>query len=201
MRNARRSRFQFRKKPLPSPARGGDTPDRTAASPAEPSKQSKTTVVLLVAGVILACLLVGFSLSAVIEQGRLAARITTLQKDTTQLQQDQEKSLARVEQALQGLATSQADVDKSLQTIVDGENQLSTQVAALETARAADSTQNQQTLAALQKTTSDGLSQIATRLDGQDSLSASVRQLVPLLKPGESTQTDSGTTGTTSSAP
>jgi hypothetical protein len=187
MRNARRSRLQLQKKPLPSHASGGEVPAAAPASPQAPDKQTRTTVLLVVGGAVLALLLVGLSLAAVIEQGHLAQRLAALQKDTAQLRQDEQQALAKVEQALQGVAATQTNVQTSLQTIVDGENQLTSKIAALETARSSASAQQQEQLNNLEKVTRDGLAQVATRLDSEESLAASVRELLPTLSSEEST--------------
>ena len=192
MRNARRSRLQLRKKLLPSHAGESQVPTAAPVSPAAPGRQIRPAVLLVVAGAVLALALLGLSLSTVIEQGHLAKRLAALQADTAQWRQEEQQSLAKAEQTLQGLAATQVNVQTSLQTIVDGESQLNSKIAALETARTADSAQQQEQLASLEKVTRDGLAQVATRLDSEDSLAASVRKLLPASNPeGSAPQTAS----------
>ncbi len=192
MRNARRSRLQLRKKLLPSHAGESQVPTAAPVSPAAPGRQIRPAVLLVVAGAVLALALLGLSLSTVIEQGHLAKRLAALQADTAQWRQEEQQSLAKAEQTLQGLAATQVNVQTSLQTIVDGESQLNSKIAALETAQTADSAQQQERLASLEKVTRDGLAQVATRLDSEDSLAASVRKLLPASNPeGSAPQTAS----------
>jgi hypothetical protein len=193
MRSARRSRLHLRKSPLPARASGsgvqGAVP--TPASGASP-RRPKRTVVVLAVGAVLACALLGLLLSVVIGQAHLAARLSALQRDTAQWRQEEQQAIARVEQSLQGLAATQTNLQTNLQTVVNGESQLNAKITALETARSADVAQQQQKLASLEKSTQDGLAQVASRLDSEDSLAASVRKLLPGLNPGEpTTQTPS----------
>ena len=194
MRNARRSRIQL-KKLIPARSGGKGAPGVPAASSPGSSGNRKTVVACVVAGAILACALLGLSLSAVLLQGRLADRLTALREETAQLATAQQASLDKIEQALQQLAATEDKVQAKLQTVADSQGQIASTVGALETSRAEDAAQWQERLAGVEKTTSEGLADIASRLDSEESLAASVRELLPTLRPDSagSTQTPSET--------
>ncbi|MCX6092561.1 MAG: hypothetical protein NTX23_06825 [Candidatus Bipolaricaulota bacterium] len=193
MRNARRSRIQLRKL-VPARSGGNGAPGAVAAPaapPARPSDNRKTVVVFVIAGALLACALLGLSLSAVLQQSRLAERLTTLREETAQWRSGQQQSLDKIDQTLQQLAATEDKVETKLQTVADGQAQIASKVGALEASRVADSAQWQERLTGVEKTTSEGLAGVTSRLDSEESLAASVRELLPTLRPDSAGSTQS----------
>ncbi len=124
-----------------------------------------------------ACALLGLSLAAVVQQSHISSRLAELKSASEQLRQKQDQSLGQIEQAmaqLSTLKTVQDNVQASLQNVTAAEAQLATKVGALEAAEAA---------------ARDGLATITSRLDSEESLAASVRQLLA----AQETQTASQT--------
>jgi hypothetical protein len=193
MRNARRSRIQL-KKLVPARSGGNGAPGAAAAPAtpsAGPSDNKKTVVAFVIAGALLACALLGLSLSAVLQQSRLAERLTALREETAQWRSGQQQSLDKIDQALQQLAATEDKVETKLQTVADGQAQIASKVGALEASRAADSAQWQERLTGVEKTTSEGLAGVTSRLDSEESLAASVRELLPTLRPDSAGSTQS----------
>ncbi len=191
MRNARRSRIQLRKL-VPARSGGNGAPGAAPATPsAGPSDNKKTVVACVIAGALLACALLGLSLSAVLQQSSLAERLTTLREETAQWRSGQQQSLDKIDQVLQQLAATEDKVETKLQTVADGQAQIASKVGALEASRVADSAQWQERLTGVEKTTSEGLAGVISRLDSEESLAASVRELLPTLRPDSAGSTQS----------
>jgi hypothetical protein len=165
MRNARRTRLQLRKKPRPAHSGAGGGSAAASEPSSVPGTSQRNTRVLIVAGALFACVLLGFSIFAVVQQGQLAARLSSLREDAALLRQKQQESIDKIGQAITQLEKVQTD----LQTVAAGETQIASKVGALETARAAESAQWQERLTSLEKSTHDGLAEVSARLDNLSS--------------------------------
>ena len=76
-----------------------------------------------------------------------------------------------------------------LQAITDSQGKLELKVGALESSQAAEAARWQDDLSGLEMATREGLAGVASRLDSEQALAASVEKLLPLLLPPPSGST------------
>jgi Tfp pilus assembly protein PilN len=145
----------------------------------------------------LGCVLLGLTLETVFQHNRLAEDLVSLREETSLLKGRQQESLDKMEQALAQFIAAEDKVEERLQAVTDGQGKLESKVGALEAGQAAEAARWQGDLSGIEKTTREGLAGIASRLDSEEALAASVERLLPLLQPTHSTgsvQTSSETT-------
>jgi hypothetical protein len=201
MRNARRSRLRLRKKPAPVRSGGGGAVAQSVEASAEPSARRSVIGPLATAfGVValaLGCVLLGLTLKTVFQHNRLAEDLASLREETSLLEGKQQESLDKIEQALVQFIAAEDKVEERLQAVTDGQGKLESKVGALEAGQAAEAARWQGDLSGIEKATREGLAGVASRLDSEEALAASVERLLPLLQPTHSTgsvQTSSETT-------
>jgi len=185
MRNARRSRLRLRKKP--AVVRSGDggpvagSVEASAGSSARGSVISPLATALGVVALALGCALLGLTLKTVSQHNRLAKDLTSLREETSLLKGKQQESLDKIEQALVQFAAAEDKVEARLQAVTDSQGKFESKAGVLEAGQAAEAARWQEGLSGIEKATREGLAGVAARLDGEESLAASVEKLLPLL--------------------
>jgi hypothetical protein len=122
-----------------------------------------------VAVLALGCTLLGLTLKTVFQHDRLAEGLASLREETSLLKGRQQESLDKIE--------------AKLQAITDSQGKLELKVGALESSQAAEAARWQEDLSGLEMATREGLAGVASRLDSEEALAASVEKLLPLLPP------------------
>jgi len=171
MRNARRSRLRLRKKPAAVRSGGGGavagSVEASAGSSARGSVIRPLATVLGVVALALGCALLGLTLKTVSQHNRLAKDLTSLREETSLLKGKQQESLDKIE--------------ARLQAVTDSQGKFESKAGVLEAGQAAEAARWQEGLSGIEKATREGLAGVAARLDGEESLAASVEKLLPLL--------------------
>jgi hypothetical protein len=179
MRNARRSRLRLRKKPTAVRSIGGGVAaGNVEATPGTSARAAVITPLATVFGVavlVLGCTLLGLTLKTVFQHDRLADDLASLREETSLLKGRQQESLDKIE--------------AKLQAITDSQGKLELKVGALESSQAAEAARWQDDLSGLEMATREGLAGVASRLDSEQALAASVEKLLPLLLPPPSGST------------
>ncbi len=129
------------------------------------------------AAVVVACVLLGLCISMVTQNRNLSQRLNALHDQSSALSTKVD-ALSRIEQTVQQLTTTNGALQTKLQAIADGQGELTTKLTAVEAGQASTSAAWREEIAGLEKTTREGLETVASRLDGQEALAASLRQLL-----------------------